>query len=134
MGLELGRDRSRLDHRVAPLVPRDPLRQDLRAQTVGDAADRVDADGGHGRAGPATGICITDSAAQPPHGPCRAWSSNCDANVFNAVATKCAIPLGWWQAPRPGSSEAQRSRSANALLGALPSAIPCSVRAIADGP
>ena len=38
-------------------------------------------------------------------------------------ATKWARPSGWWQAPRPGSSAVQRSRSANALRGDLPSAI-----------
>ena len=42
----------------------------------------------------------------------RSWRSSSAANVTSALRTNRAVPSGWWQAPRPVTSPAQRSTSA----------------------
>src|SRR5580700_4614860 len=125
VGFEACRDRVAFDDRVTPLVQLDALGEQLRAEAVTDAVDRVHAKTHHTRAGTAVGISSTGAAAHASQGPWRAWSSNSAANVRSAVETKWASPFGWWHAPRPGSCAVQRSRSTNAVRAALPSAMPC---------
>ena len=61
----------------------------------------------------------------------RSWLASSAANVVSALATKRAVPSGWWQAPRPVTTLAQRSTSARVLRrGRLPasSANPAAIR------
>src|SRR5690349_570387 len=91
--LQARRDGRRVDDRVAPLVERDPLRQELGAEPVALARDRVHADsfhlGGRGR-----------TARLPPLQRPRRWRSTSSAKTSSALATKRAAPSGCLQAPR----------------------------------
>ena len=93
-----------VDDRVAPLVERDALGQQLGAHAVGLAGDRVDAHALAHRSdtgswvgvavGRWTGSGSSPGRAQPSQGPWRAWSANSAANASSALVTKRAVPSG----------------------------------------
>ena len=89
-----------VDHRIAPLVERDPLGQQLRADAVGLAGDRVDAyvvAHGHGsrRASrPTAGSGSSPARAHALAGAVGAWSSNSSANTRSALRITLTAPSG----------------------------------------
>ena len=45
--------------------------------------------------------------------PVRAWWTNSSPKTLSALTISCTAPSGWWQAPRPSTSDVQRSMSAD---------------------
>src|ERR1700678_4342473 len=106
--------------RVTPLVEGDPFRQQFGAQAVAGAGGGVDAQAGvHGYlqsrldsgaswspSGTGRNGAAARAAAQWP----RRWRPVSAANTVSALRTRRTVPSGWWQAPRPVTRPAQRSR------------------------
>ena len=105
-----------VDDRIAPVVELDALGQQLGAQAVRLAGDRVDAQP-LAHAAIASGAGSREHAAaarSASHGPWRAWSRSSAANTRSALASSRTAPSGWRQAPRPWTSPAQRSSRSRA--------------------
>src|SRR5439155_16128047 len=93
---ELGRDGALLDDRVAPLVERDQLGEQLRAVAVRVAQDRVDSQVlAHGPA--PVGSSGSEWVAEQR--PAR-WSWISSAKTRSALSTNRTAPSGWAHAPR----------------------------------
>ena len=130
-------DRLGVDDRVAPLVERDPLGQELRAEAVAVARDRVEQQvrlHRHGSSfrtpdGPGSiGVrCI------PAHAPWRSCQSTCSENVSSALRTSLdgavRVPAG----ARPSTSRIRRAARSRAA-GSLPWQSSARSRAIAGSP
>ena len=109
--------------RVAPLVQRDELGQQLGAHAVPGAGDRVHPQGvGHGQVQSSSLVGMPAGSGRngavglvAEHWPraCRLISG---ANTVRALRTNRTVPSGWLQAPRPVTRPAQRSTSARVCL------------------
>src|SRR5580698_284297 len=107
---QLVRHRAGGDDRVAPRVGGDELGQQLNAQAMGLAGDRVHP---QPRAALAhrpwlpgsVGMGSMGDALARAHGPPRAWARTSSPNTSSALAASTAAPSGRWQAPRPVMSQ-----------------------------
>src|SRR4051794_18160529 len=102
VGDQLTWDRLAVDDRIAPLVELDPLREQLGAQAMAGAGDRVDPDASaHAAARSArSGKRSVRRREQAWQGPRRACSANSPAKTSSALSTNRTAPSGSRQAPR----------------------------------
>src|SRR4051794_24990498 len=130
---QLAGDRLAVDDRVAPLVELDALRQQLGAEAVAGAGDRIDPDAGaHAAAlSNSSGKLSVRRHEHAWQGPRRACSSNSAAKTSSALCTNRTAPSGSLQAPRRTASAAQRSTRARPWPSSRPAAISASSPAIA---
>ena len=101
-----------VDDRVAPVVERDPLREELGAEAVPVAGDRVDAERALIAHAHCTGRAATrvsaHAAASAPRVTCELVARRRRAQL----STKRAAPSGCRHAPRPRTCAVQRSSRA----------------------
>src|SRR6185312_5046710 len=136
---KLLRNRALVDDRVAPVVELDPLREQLGADAVPRARDRV-----HLEVPVQTAALFAKCSASPKRrvvgrrqerqGPWRSCSDSSSANTLIPLRRKRTAPSGRWQAPRRGRSPVQRSSRSQASAGARPAAISASRPARAGRP
>ena len=114
VGEQLLGDRAAVDDRVAPVVELDPLGEQLGAEAVPGAGDRVDlrcALTPRPCAGVREASRSVGGRRQARHGPALVVGELLARRRAARCARKRTAPSGRWQAPRPGRSRLQRSSS-----------------------
>ena len=114
---QLLRDRAAVDDRIAPLVELDPLREQLGAQPVAGAGDRVDAQGAPSRRHAPRGAGERQSVGGGDRrgmGPSRAWSASSAPKTRSPLARKPDGAVGQVAGAAAGDVHRSSARAAAA--------------------
>src|SRR4051794_20766407 len=135
VGQQCLRDAPGTEDRVAPVIERDHLREQLGAGAVPIAADAIDR---HRPVGHAPGTAGHHAALPPASGArhCRwCWcAAKSRSNTRMALCRSPAAPSGWWQAPRPTISRDQPEIRIRSSWWLRRSAMRAAASAIARSP